>query len=70
MNARKDIAQLVARATQGVSYAVARKWYREGTLPIPARKVGGLVLVGDVAGKDDSSAGQAGSLPPQGESAA
>lgn len=35
-------------ASQGVSYAVARKWYRAGTLPVPARKVGGLVLIGDL----------------------
>jgi predicted site-specific integrase-resolvase len=45
-------------ASQGVSYAVARKWYRAGTLPVPARKVGGLVLVGDVTGKDDAPTGQ------------
>jgi predicted site-specific integrase-resolvase len=36
-------------ASQGVSYAVARKWYRAGMLPVPARKVGGLVLIGDLA---------------------
>jgi predicted site-specific integrase-resolvase len=36
-------------ASQGVSYAVARKWYRAGTLPVPARRVGGLVLVGDLS---------------------
>ena len=35
--------------SQGVSYAVARKWYRAGILPVPSRKVGGLVLVGDLA---------------------
>ena len=34
--------------SQGVSYAVARKWYRAGILPVPSRKVGGLVLVGDL----------------------
>lgn len=45
-------------ATQGVSYAVARKWYREGTLPVPARKIGGLVLIGDITGKDEAPAGQ------------
>ena len=36
-------------ASQGVSYAVARKWYRAGVLPVPARKVGGLVLIGDLS---------------------
>jgi predicted site-specific integrase-resolvase len=35
-------------AAQGVSYAVARKWYRAGILPVPSRKVGGLVLIGDL----------------------
>jgi predicted site-specific integrase-resolvase len=34
-------------AAQGVSYATARGWYRDGKLPVPARKVGGLILVGD-----------------------
>ena len=32
-----------------MSYATARSWYRTGLLPVPARKVGGLVLVGDPA---------------------
>jgi predicted site-specific integrase-resolvase len=32
---------------QGVSYATARAWYRAGKLPVPARKVGGLVLIGE-----------------------
>jgi predicted site-specific integrase-resolvase len=36
-------------ASQGVSYATARSWYRDGKLPVPARKVGGLVLIGDPA---------------------
>ena len=36
-------------ARQGVSYATARAWYRAGKLPVPARKVGGLVLIGDPA---------------------
>jgi Rv0078B-related antitoxin len=30
----------------GVSYATARRWFAAGTLPVPARRVGGLVLVG------------------------
>ncbi|HEX3960499.1 MAG TPA: IS607 family transposase [Trebonia sp.] len=32
-----------------MSYATARFWYRAVKLPVPARKVGGLVLVGDPA---------------------
>jgi predicted site-specific integrase-resolvase len=35
--------------SQGVSYAVARKWYADGILPVSARRVGGLILVGDLA---------------------
>ena len=37
-------------AARGVSYAVARKWYAAGTLPVPVHRVGGLILVGDIAG--------------------
>jgi len=36
-------------AAQGVSYAAARKWYAAGTLPVPAHRVGGLILIGDLA---------------------
>jgi len=32
---------------QGVSYATARRWFEAGTLPVPARRVGRLILVGD-----------------------
>ena len=32
---------------QGVSYATARRWHAAGSLPVPARKVGGLVLIGE-----------------------
>jgi predicted site-specific integrase-resolvase len=32
---------------QGVSYATARRWYAAGSLPVPSRKVGGLVLIGE-----------------------
>lgn len=31
--------------TQGISESTARNWYRDGKLPVPARKVGGLILV-------------------------
>jgi putative resolvase len=33
-----------ARA-QGVRVQTAYRWYREGTLPVPARKAGRLILV-------------------------
>ena len=36
-------------AAQGVSYATARAWYAAGKLPVPARRVGGLILVGEPA---------------------
>ena len=32
-----------------MSYATARRWLAAGLLPVPARKVGGLILVGDEA---------------------
>lgn len=34
-------------AAAGVSYTTARRWYEAGKLPVPARKVGGLILVGE-----------------------
>lgn len=34
--------------SQGVAYVTARRWFNAGTLPVPARKVGGLILVGEV----------------------
>jgi predicted site-specific integrase-resolvase len=42
---------------QGVSYATARAWYHAGNLPVPARKVGGLVLIGEPV-TAERSAGQ------------
>jgi predicted site-specific integrase-resolvase len=32
---------------QGVSYVTARRWFEAGQLPVPARKVGRLILVGE-----------------------
>jgi predicted site-specific integrase-resolvase len=34
---------------QGVSYATARRWFASGKLPVPAHRVGGLILVGEPA---------------------
>jgi predicted site-specific integrase-resolvase len=34
---------------QGVSYATARRWFESGELPVPARRAGRLILVGDTA---------------------
>jgi predicted site-specific integrase-resolvase len=32
-------------AANGVGYSTARQWFLDGKLPVPARKVGGLILV-------------------------
>ncbi|MEX5711157.1 IS607 family transposase [Parafrankia sp. FMc6] len=32
-------------AANGVGYSTARQWFLEGKLPVPARRVGGLILV-------------------------
>ncbi len=34
---------------QGVSYTTARRWFTAGRLPVPARRVGGLILIGEPA---------------------
>jgi predicted site-specific integrase-resolvase len=34
---------------QGVSYTTARRWFAAGRLPVPARRVGGLILVSEPA---------------------
>ena len=34
---------------QGIHPQTAYKWFREGKLPVPARKMGKLILVGDLA---------------------
>jgi putative resolvase len=33
---------------QGIHPQTAYRWYREGKLPVPARKMGKLILVGDL----------------------
>ncbi|MEX5637263.1 IS607 family transposase [Parafrankia sp. FMc2] len=38
--------------SQGVAYVTARRWYAAGKLPVPARKVGGLILIGDAPAKE------------------
>lgn len=37
----------------GVSYTTARRWFAAGKLPVPARRVGGLILIGEEAGIPD-----------------
>jgi predicted site-specific integrase-resolvase len=34
---------------EGVAYVTARRWFAAGKLPVPARKAGGLILVGEHA---------------------
>ncbi len=34
--------------SQGIHPQTAYRWYRAGKLPVPARKVGQLILVGDL----------------------
>ena len=41
--------------SQGIARVTAYRWFRDGKLPVPARKVGGLILV-DVP--DDAFKGQ------------
>jgi predicted site-specific integrase-resolvase len=36
-------------AANGVGYSTARQWFLEGRLPVPARRVGGLILVDEPA---------------------
>jgi predicted site-specific integrase-resolvase len=31
-------------AANGVGYSTARQWFLDGKLPVPARRVGGLIL--------------------------
>jgi predicted site-specific integrase-resolvase len=41
-------------AREGISYTTARRWLAAGKLPVPAQKVGGLILVEDtVAGRPE-----------------
>jgi predicted site-specific integrase-resolvase len=41
-------------ARQGVGYATARRWFTDGRLPVPARKVGGLILVDEPSACTDT----------------
>ncbi len=47
MNLSVNLKEWAAR--EGVGYATARRWLAGGLLPVPAPRVGGLVLVGDAA---------------------
>ncbi len=45
-------------ASQGVHPQTAYRWFRQGRLPVPAQRVGGLIMVGDLSGDDRSSTGR------------
>jgi predicted site-specific integrase-resolvase len=44
-----DLATWAER--NGVAWVTAYRWFHAGLLPVPARKVGGLILVGQPAGE-------------------
>lgn len=44
-------------ASQGISYATARRWYEAGKLPVPAYQAGRLIVIGEAS--PTISAGQA-----------
>ena len=44
---------------QGVSCVTARRWFAAGTLPVQARRAGGLILVGDTEHAAAAGAGTA-----------
>jgi predicted site-specific integrase-resolvase len=44
--------------SQGIHPQTAYRWYRQGKLPVPARKMGKLILVGDLEATPKSSAGR------------
>lgn len=44
--------------SQGIARVTAYRWFREGRLPVPARKVGGLILVDSPATPTPPSASQ------------
>jgi predicted site-specific integrase-resolvase len=44
--------------SQGIHPQTAYRWYRQGKLPVPARKMGKLILVGDLEAAPKSSAGR------------
>jgi putative resolvase len=45
---------------QGIHVTTAYRWYREGTMPVPAQKVGRLILVSPGTAVGSSPRGRAG----------
>ena len=44
--------------TQHIHPQTAYRWHRQGRLPVPARRVGGLIMVGDLSGDAARPAGR------------
>ena len=44
--------------TQHIHPQAAYRWHRQGRLPVPARRVGGRIMVGDLSGGDAPSIGR------------
>ena len=44
--------------SQGISRVTAYRWFRDGKLPVPARKVGGLILVDSPVATSEPSASE------------
>ena len=44
--------------SQHIHPQTAYRWFRQGRLPVPARRVGGLIMVGDLSGDDARSSGK------------
>jgi len=45
--------------SQGIHPQTASRWYRQGKLPLPAQKMGKLILVGDLEATTQASPGRA-----------
>jgi predicted site-specific integrase-resolvase len=45
--------------SQGIHPQTAYRWYRQGKLPVPAQKMGKLILVGDLEATTQASPGRA-----------
>jgi len=45
--------------SQGIHPQTAYRWYRQGKLPVPAKKMGKLILVGDLEATTQASPGRA-----------
>jgi len=49
--------------SQGIHPQTAYRWHRQGKLPVPAQKMGKLILVGDLEATTQASPGRAAGCP-------